>query len=87
MNNNESAGDAVRRLAGEVEAEFGRLMAHINIAYLNDEVVPEVRRSCSAGLRLAAEQLGRMAEQLDRGTPGGRAAGAPAGPAAARASR
>ncbi len=55
-------GDKVRDVVAEVETEVARL-----IAYVNDEVVPEVRRGSSRGLRAAAEQLGRMAEELDRG--------------------
>jgi hypothetical protein len=36
------------------------------IAYLNDEVVPQVRQNSSQALRLAAEQLSRLAERLDK---------------------
>jgi hypothetical protein len=36
------------------------------IAYLNDQVVPQVRQNSSSALRCAAEQLGRLAEHLDR---------------------
>jgi hypothetical protein len=54
--------DKMRGMVAEVETEVARL-----IAYVNDEVVPEVRRGSSRGLRAAAEQLGQMAEQLDRG--------------------
>lgn len=36
------------------------------ITYLNDKVVPEVRQNSSKALRLAAEQLGRLADNLDR---------------------
>jgi hypothetical protein len=36
------------------------------ITYLNDKVVPEVRESSSKALRIAAEQLGRLADHLDR---------------------
>jgi hypothetical protein len=36
------------------------------IVYLNDEVVPEVRRNSSQALRTAAEQLTRLAEYLDK---------------------
>jgi hypothetical protein len=35
------------------------------IAYLNDQVVPQVRRNSSSALRVAAEQLARMADHLD----------------------
>jgi hypothetical protein len=36
------------------------------ITYLNDEVVPQVRRSSSEALRTASEHLNRLAEHLDR---------------------
>jgi hypothetical protein len=36
------------------------------IAYLNDEVVPQVRQNSSQALRVAAEQLSRLAERLDK---------------------
>lgn len=36
------------------------------ITYLNDKVVPEVRDNSSKALRIAAEQLGRLADHLDR---------------------
>ena len=36
------------------------------INYLNDEVVPEVRRQSSTALRYAANELGRLAEHLER---------------------
>lgn len=36
------------------------------IGYLNDRVVPEVRENSSKALRIAAEQLARLADHLDR---------------------
>ena len=36
------------------------------IAYLNDEVVPQVRQNSSQALRVAADQLSRLAERLDK---------------------
>ena len=36
------------------------------ISYLNDEVVPEVRRNSSSALRTASEHLGRLADHLER---------------------
>jgi hypothetical protein len=51
--------------ADKVEAEVKRA-----ISYLNDEVVPNVRVHSSRGLREAAEQLRKLADQLD--THGGR---------------
>jgi bisphosphoglycerate-dependent phosphoglycerate mutase len=35
------------------------------IAYLNDEVVPQLRQGSSQALRSASETLRRLAEQLD----------------------
>jgi hypothetical protein len=35
------------------------------IAFLNDQVVPQVRKESSQGLRSAAETLRKLAEQLD----------------------
>ncbi len=53
------------RLGGigpRVEEEVRRV-----ITYLNDEVVPQVRRNSSEALHTAADQLNRLAEHLDRG--------------------
>jgi len=36
------------------------------ISYLNDKVVPEVRENGSKALRVAAEQLTRLADHLER---------------------
>jgi hypothetical protein len=47
-------------VAPRVEEEVKKV-----IAYLNDEVVPQVRQSSSEALRTAAEHLGRLAEHLD----------------------
>ncbi|HEX4007090.1 MAG TPA: hypothetical protein VHX60_13020 [Acidobacteriaceae bacterium] len=46
---------------GQMETEVKRV-----IDYLNDRVVPEVRENSSKALRLAAEQLAKLAEHLDR---------------------
>lgn len=35
------------------------------IAHVNDEVVPEVRKSGSAALRAAAEQMEKLAQKMD----------------------
>ncbi len=39
------------------------------ITYLNEKVVPEVRDNSSKALRIAAEQLARLADHLDRRRP------------------
>ena len=44
----------------QVEQEVRRV-----IAYLNDEVVPDIRREGSQALRAAAEQLHKLAQHLD----------------------
>jgi hypothetical protein len=36
------------------------------IAYLNDEVVPQVRQNSSQALRVAADHLSQLAEHLDK---------------------
>jgi hypothetical protein len=41
------------------------------IAYLNERVVPEVRENGSKALRIAAGQLTRLADHLERTRSGG----------------
>jgi hypothetical protein len=53
----ETIGDAAARLERETE-NF--------IRYINNEVVPEVRRHSSRGLRTAADKLREFAEYLDK---------------------
>ncbi len=53
----EQFGDAARK----VEQESDRV-----ITYLNDEVVPAIRSGSSRALRVAAEQLQRLAEFMDK---------------------
>jgi hypothetical protein len=43
-----------------VEDELRRV-----ISYINDEVVPEVRKNGSVALRAAAEQMQRLAQKMD----------------------
>lgn len=50
----------VGNVAPRVEEEVRRV-----IDYLNDQVVPQVRRNSSSALRAAAEQLSRLAVRLD----------------------
>lgn len=58
----------LREAAGHVEDDVRRL-----ITYLNDEVVPDVRRNSSEALRAAAVELHRLAQRMDEsprpGTP------------------
>ena len=57
----------------KVDAQFGKVGPRMEeevkrvIAYLNDQVVPQVRQNSSSALRMAAEQLGRLADCLDEG--------------------
>jgi hypothetical protein len=51
-------------VAPRVEEEVRKV-----ITYLNEEVVPQVRQNSSQALRIAAEHLGRLAEQLDKKPP------------------
>jgi hypothetical protein len=53
----EHLGNAIPR----VEEELKKV-----IAWMNSEVVPEVRRNSSKGLRVAAEQLTKLADHLER---------------------
>jgi len=53
--------ETVSKAVPRVEEELKKI-----IAYLNNEVVPKVRENSSKGLRVAAEQLSRLAEHLDR---------------------
>lgn len=40
------------------------------IAYINDEVVPDVRRNGSEALRAATTELGKLAERMEHRTGG-----------------
>jgi len=52
--------ERLREAAAEAEQELRRVAA-----YINDQVVPEVRRNSSGALRTAAQELGKLAERLD----------------------
>jgi hypothetical protein len=58
--------EKLHEAAQKVESEVKRA-----ITYLNDEVVPQVRAQSSIGLREAAEQLRKLADQLDQHRRGG----------------
>jgi hypothetical protein len=49
--------------AERAEAELKKL-----IAYMNDEVVPDVRRHSSSALRTAADRLHELAQHLEKGS-------------------
>jgi hypothetical protein len=50
----------VREAATRAEEEVRRVMT-----YINDEVVPEVRRNGSQALRAAADQMHKLAQKMD----------------------
>ena len=56
---------AIEDTALKAEAEVRRV-----IQYLNDEVVPEVRRDGSRALRAMADEMTRLAERIDGGRGG-----------------
>jgi hypothetical protein len=66
------ANDDFGDLGRKVEEKFRDVMPRVEeevrrvITYLNDEVVPEVRENSTRALRLAAEQLAKLADRLDR---------------------
>lgn len=66
-NPNQSLDDKLREAAQKIEMEVKSA-----IRYLNDEVVPQVRVQSSKGLREAAEQLRKLADQMDQHRGGGR---------------
>lgn len=66
------ASDDFGDLGRKVEEKFRDVMPRVEeevrrvITYLNDQVVPEVRVNSTRALRLAAEQLAKLADRLDR---------------------
>ena len=55
----------LRQAGARMEEELRRLTT-----YLNDEVIPDVRRNGSEALRSAAKELERLAERMDDRTTG-----------------
>lgn len=63
----------LRDAGARAEDDLGRL-----VQYINDEVVPEVRRDGSQALRRAAAEMQKLADRMDAGAkrskpPGGAA--------------
>ena len=52
--------ERIRGVASQVEEDLRRV-----VGYLNDEVMPDVRRNGSEALRFAAAELRRLAERID----------------------
>jgi hypothetical protein len=68
----------VRDAAVRVEEDLRRV-----VAYINDQVVPEIRLNGSQALRAAAEELQKLAQRMDdrRAAPHGEGPPAPDPPA------
>ena len=60
------------RVGRKLDAEFSEAAQKLEreservIAYLNNEVVPAIRNHSSKALRMAADQLSRLAEYMDK---------------------
>ena len=65
----------LREAASRVEDDLQKL-----VAYVNDEVVPDVRRNGSVALRKAAEELHRLAVHMEASREGKAPAAAPPPP-------
>jgi hypothetical protein len=61
-----------RKVDEKVTQAMPRLEEEVKrvIAYLNDEVVPDIRQNSIKALRIAAEQLEKLAENFERGHRG-----------------
>jgi bisphosphoglycerate-dependent phosphoglycerate mutase len=60
----ENAGRTVDEHLNELGERFEQEVRRV-ITYLNNEVVPEVRENGSKALRVAADQLTRLADHLE----------------------
>lgn len=60
------------RFGRKLDTEFSEAAQKVDreaekvIAYLNDEVVPAIRTHSTKALRIAAEQLSKLAEYMDK---------------------
>ena len=67
----QDAGGPFENMGRKVDEHVGNAGDRIEedvkrvIAYLNDRVVPEVRENSTKALRLAAEQLAKLADHLE----------------------
>lgn len=59
------AGDRMNQKIGNVSERLDQDTEHI-VNYINDEVVPGVRSHSSKALRIASEQLSRLADYLEQ---------------------
>lgn len=67
----ESSGGRFESFGRRIDEQFGDFGGRMEdevrkvIAYLNERVVPEVRENSGKALRVAAEQLSRLADHLE----------------------
>jgi len=66
----------VRDAAVRVEEDLRRV-----VAYINDQVVPDIRRDGSQALRAAAAELQKLAQRMDDRSAAAHGQGPPAPPA------
>jgi trans-2-enoyl-CoA reductase len=66
----------VRDAALRVEEDLRRV-----VAYINDQVVPEIRLNGSQALRAAAEELQKLAQRMDDRSAAAHGQGPPTAPA------
>jgi hypothetical protein len=59
------AGESVNQKIGTVGERLDQDTEHI-VNYINDEVVPAVRSHSGKALRIASEQLSKLADYLDQ---------------------
>ena len=75
---NDQRGRGFEEFGRKVDEKVTQVMPRLEedvkkvIAYLNDEVVPDVRRNSVKALRLASEQLAKLAEGFERHIGGSR---------------
>ena len=68
----EQAGGPFESVGRKLDEHFGGCSERLEddvkrvVTYINEKVVPEVRENSSKALRIAAEQLARLADHLDR---------------------
>jgi len=67
----ENSGGRFEGFGRRIDEQFGDFSGRMEdevrkvITYLNDRVVPEVRENSGKALRVAAEQLSRLADHLE----------------------
>jgi len=63
----EQAGGRFENAGRKLDENFGGFSdVKRVVTFLNDKVVPEVRENSTRALRIAAEQLARLADHLER---------------------